>query len=269
MNMVLDPIYSHEATGQGEPTLVFVHGFACAREDWTAQINHFKGRYRCVGVDLPGHGGSPVSEGTSNADLAAGLNLLRKRLEIGKVVLIGHSLGVRVVIDAYLQAPENVLGLVFVDGRFYDGDPIEVEKRTTALVDEPGYEGFVQRNFGGMFTPESSPELKERIIERALKLDPRFAREVVLESILWDSTQGRDSLKRIAVPVLQLQATNVDVDRQLISLQPGMRTGYMDLVEELVANSSVIVVPGVGHFAMIEAADAVNREIDEFLNDVV
>ena len=45
-------------TGSQDPTLLFVHGFACAHDDWDAQVNALSPRYRCVALDLPGHGAS-------------------------------------------------------------------------------------------------------------------------------------------------------------------------------------------------------------------
>ena len=49
----------HVVTGAGDPPIVFVHGFACAHEDWDAQVAHLSPRHRTVAVDLRGHGASP------------------------------------------------------------------------------------------------------------------------------------------------------------------------------------------------------------------
>ena len=46
--------------GQGAPTFVFVHGFGCAREDWSAQVAAFSGSHNCMSLDLPGFGDSPA-----------------------------------------------------------------------------------------------------------------------------------------------------------------------------------------------------------------
>ena len=43
-------------TGAQDPTLIFVHGFACSLEDWDAQVNALSSQFRCVALDLPGHG---------------------------------------------------------------------------------------------------------------------------------------------------------------------------------------------------------------------
>jgi len=65
--------------------------------------------------------------------------------------------------------------------------------------------------------------------------------------------------------VLHLQSSDIDASRRMISLKHGMRTKFMDLVDELVPRATVRVVPDAGHFAMLDAPATVNAEIDDFL----
>src|SRR5277367_1763333 len=107
----------HVVTGSGQPSVVFVHGFACAHGDWDAQVAHLSPRFRTVAVDLRGHG---ASDGTAaecsieryGADVAE----VTRALALPASVLIGHSMGCRVVIEAALQAPERTKGVILVDG---------------------------------------------------------------------------------------------------------------------------------------------------------
>src|SRR3712207_3770697 len=95
----------------------FVHGFACAHGHWDAQVAHLAPRHRTVAVDLRGHGDSPGSADECSierygADVAA----LLHALDSPPAVLVGHSMGCRVVIEAALQAPSRTAGVVLVDG---------------------------------------------------------------------------------------------------------------------------------------------------------
>lgn len=256
-----------DSAGAGCPTLIFVHGFACSREDWQAQMAHFSATHRCVAVDLPGHGETPLAGRSTMADLVRAVNEVRVQATQGPVVLIGHSLGVRIVVEACLASPQGVAGLVLVDGRFYDGDPGEIARRTAALVDGPGFDEFARVSFSGMFTERVDPAVRDRIVQRARRLDPVFGRSLLIESILWDSTRGREALRRTAVPVLHLQSSDIDADRRMVSLKPGMRTTFMNLVAELVPRARVQVVPDAGHFAMLDAPGVVNAEIARFLQE--
>src|SRR6516165_12788260 len=60
--------------GTDEPTLIFVHGFACTLEDWDAQVRGLSPRFRCAALDLPGHGGSAMPSTVSIATMAEAVN---------------------------------------------------------------------------------------------------------------------------------------------------------------------------------------------------
>jgi pimeloyl-ACP methyl ester carboxylesterase len=255
-----------QVTGTGDPTIIFVHGFCCVLADWDAQVARLSPRFKCVALDLPGHGDSPLVQSHSMLSLAEAVNQVKDRVGAERVVLVGHSLGTRVINEAYLLSPQKVIGLVFVDGRFYDGQPNEVAERMKALVDGPGFRAFIERAFTGMFTESSSPELRARTTQRAMRMDAEFGRKIFLESALWDASQGAQKISSISVPVLLLQSSDVDVDRRLISMRPGMRTRYMDVVSERVAEADVKIVAGVGHFTALEAPEVVSHEIEGFID---
>src|SRR3954469_4279522 len=132
--------------GAGAPPLVFVHGFCCSHEDWLLQIDEFKSRFEVVACDLRGHGLTPgrpheCSIEHYGGDVAALLSLLN----LEKSVLIGHSMGCRVVLEAARLAPERVAGLVLIDGsRSGTGDPDAAEHAARALIEKSGYAAFAE-----------------------------------------------------------------------------------------------------------------------------
>ena len=110
-------VLDHTREGRGRPTIVFVHGFGCARSDWRAQVAHLRDRFETVAVDLGGHGTTPGSEAheiidTHGRDVAE----LLAELAIARAVLVGHSMGCRIVMHAMSEAPDRVAGLILVDG---------------------------------------------------------------------------------------------------------------------------------------------------------
>ncbi len=258
-----------QTTGSGEPVIIFVHGFGCALSDWDAQVAHLSSRFRCIALDLPGHGSSPLPQAQAMSALTDAVNQVKAQAGTAPVILVGHSLGTRLITDAYLQAPDRVIGLVFVDGRYYKGAPDAMVQRMAALVDGPdGFRGFMQRSFTGMFTDRGDPDLRGRVTQRAMTMNPQFGRAILLESVLWDASRGLQKIRDIAVPVLLLQSSDIDSDRRLISMRPGMRTRYMDVVAESVADADVKIVAGVGHFASLEAPGVVSHEIEAFVDRV-
>jgi len=95
--------------GRGETTVLLVHGLGCDSDDWAWQLDPLRERYRVVAVDLRGHGRSSVpSSGYTPPDVAADLAVLLNRLEIGPVVVVGHSLGGVVATALAVEHPHRV-----------------------------------------------------------------------------------------------------------------------------------------------------------------
>jgi pimeloyl-ACP methyl ester carboxylesterase len=101
-----------DVTGPADaPPIVFVHGALMGRSVWRPQIDALSDRYRCVTVDLPGHGTQrdisfdldEAAEGVVAAiDAAAG----------GRTILVGLSLGGYVAMTVASRYPERIRGLV-------------------------------------------------------------------------------------------------------------------------------------------------------------
>lgn len=92
--------------GDGDTTLLFVHGLATFARSWMLNIQELKQRYRCVAVDLPGNG---YSEG---GDYPYGMNFFAgcvydfaRKMGLQNVVPIGHSMGGQVVLTLLINEP--------------------------------------------------------------------------------------------------------------------------------------------------------------------
>src|SRR5882757_3222541 len=105
------------SVGQGEHTLVFVHGWACHLGFWGEQVAALADKARLIFVDLPGHGQSDKPETNYTMDFFAEAVLaVMHDAKVEKAALIGHSMGGAVICRVYQQAPEKVTALVSVDG---------------------------------------------------------------------------------------------------------------------------------------------------------
>src|SRR3954467_8489799 len=250
--------------GTDDPTLIFVHGFACSLEDWEAQFRELSPKFRCVVLDLPGHGHSAKPETISIENMGTAVNRVKDRIAARSTILVGHSMGGRVITDAFQQSGANVSGPVFVDGSILGFDLESTMKSTKTAIDRAGMDAFTHQFFSDMFLESGDPELRERVIARAQGLNARFREDLFLDLVRWDATKLRETLRRISVRALVLQSTYVNSDLKRVSLPLGMTTPWMDAVGSLVQKSGARVIPNAGHMTMIEAAQAVNEAIQEF-----
>jgi pimeloyl-ACP methyl ester carboxylesterase len=252
-----------QCRGHGSPTLICVHGGGCDHRDWQAQVDALSTLFRVVTFDLPGHGEAERPDTATIAHLARVTADVKDRHGNGHVVLIGHSLGCRVVLECYRRSRSDIDALVFVDGSYFGDDDADIQA-IGERMSELGMPSFLKALFEEMFPQDSNEALRERLIARGRQWDPAFGRNLILDMVRWDRNDAEQVLAEVGVPVLLLQSTGVDESFRRISLEDGMTTPWTDLVQGKVAGAELQVVPGVGHFLQIEAADAVNRHISEF-----
>ena len=101
--------------GHGPPA-VFVHGLDDDARLWEPVVDLLDGDFRCVSVDLPGHGGSPTTTDPAAYEreaVLASLDLVLADLD-GPAVLIGHSLGGYLGLAHAITRPGVLGGLVLV-----------------------------------------------------------------------------------------------------------------------------------------------------------
>jgi pimeloyl-ACP methyl ester carboxylesterase len=254
----------HIQMGAGAQPLVFVHGFCCDHTDWAAQMACFAPRYRCIAVDLPGHGASPgVPRAATIERFGASIADVLAARELRGAVLCGHSLGCRVVVEAALQAPERVKALILVDGSQFAP---EMGQALRDLFARP--EGFATVTgdwFRDMFTARSDPAVVAAALARAGRMDRALGERLLLDLQRYDVTRLGASLASLRIPVLALQSTWTNARRERASLREGQGSPYLDMLRAGVPELAVEIVPDCGHFPQIDAPSATNAAIGRFL----
>lgn len=254
----------YERTGAGAPPIVFVHGFACAHEDWAPQVNAFGGRHQVITCDLRGHGRSPGEPGSCDiehygADVAA----LLRALGLSGALLVGHSLGTRVVLQACLDAPDRVAGLVLVDGSFQAPAGERSAEDVRRDIASAGYAAFASALFEQMFFAPGAAA--DRIRARAVRLPEAIGAALFPRMVAWDARHMAAALGRVGVPLLAIQSTMITAERRRVPLAAGATTPFLELIRSRAPQATIEVVPGVGHFTMLEAPAAVNRLLAGFV----
>lgn len=101
--------------GQGDTTLVLVHGFGEHLLGWRWVLDPLARHYRVLAVDLPGFGASAKPDTTYTLAVMAGwLQGLLDQETSGPLVLVGHSMGGAIVVEAVLQRPGRVAAVVLL-----------------------------------------------------------------------------------------------------------------------------------------------------------
>ena len=261
------PLIQHTRTGRGALPIVFVHGFACGRSDWDHQVAHFSPSHETVAVDLGGHGTSPGGPEhtrieTHGADVAA----LLESLNLAPAILVGHSMGCRVVLEAAARAPARTRALILVDGsRLGDAGSKAYEIRAKAIA-ETGYAKFALPMFAQMFSPAYDTAKAQAIVDRAAARPPEIAGPLLGDIGRYDSENMDRILDAVRVPLLAIQTTMTRPDGKRVALALGETTAYLDLLRGKVKGARIEIIPGTGHFPQLERVAETNAMISSFIN---
>lgn len=106
-------LINYNIQGEGSPIL-FLHGWGMSSRVWKYQIEHFSKKYKTVTVDFRGHGSSDSSVDYTFEALARDVKELVERLSLGRVSIVGWSMGGYAAMEVADKYPEIVSTLVFV-----------------------------------------------------------------------------------------------------------------------------------------------------------
>jgi pimeloyl-ACP methyl ester carboxylesterase len=245
------PIH-YEAHGAGIPALVFVHGWSCDRSYWEKQLGHFARHYQVVAVDLAGHGESGLNRQAwtmpaFGADVAAVL----EKLGLEQVVLIGHSMGGPVIIEAARRMPDRVIGLVGVDTYRNIEETWTPEQINEILAPfRSNFAEATQKFVRGMFTPESDHALVERIVADMSAAPP----EVGIGAM--GGNRRNASNLAAALPAIKAPIVAINSDYRPNDIEAAQRHGI-----------KMVFMSGVGHFVMLEDAETFNSLLEEAVKE--
>jgi pimeloyl-ACP methyl ester carboxylesterase len=243
--------------GMSDTTLLFSHGWAINKGYWTDQTAYFSKRYRVVAIDLPGFGASGTNRDKwGTAEYAADIDSVIKQLDLKKVVLIGHSMSGDIVLQAAINNPDKVIGIVGVDNFKGVGEPEDPQARKgwdAAIAKmRKDYKKVSADWFNKqLFSKTTSTDIKKRILNDVTHTDANIAVAALVGS------DHFDELAKLKQSKQKLYLINSDVTPT--------NTKYLD-AEKLLYQ--VFYTKGTGHFAMVESPKEFNGYLDKVLLDI-
>jgi pimeloyl-ACP methyl ester carboxylesterase len=263
------------------PAVILSNGICCTDTYWTyLQPLLVEAGYRVVFFDYRGHNRSGRPGNPNEVGLPSHARDLWAAAEhhgVKEAVLVGHSMGVQTIFEAYRQHPDRVKGLVALAGPFeYPLDNIYMTPVGAILLAGLGLTlrraptpvrlvwEFMGRDnrfalnasrMLGVIGKHADKDLEGEYFDTLASLDPlllvKFFEGMQIHS-------ARDVLPTCDVPVLQIAGsrdmlTPMPLQREMASLLPNVR---------------LEVLHGVTHTLPIDEPETVNKMTIDFIREV-
>lgn len=270
------------AVGHG-PLIACCNGVGVSTFFWKYVIEHFRDRYTVLVWDYRGHGRSDLKVDPGSVDLSVSrhaddLLLVMDAVRGGEepAIVLGHSMGCQVALEAWRRHPERVRGLVLLQGTAgnvldtFFGSPRSPQLigalRRLALAGGRATNAFMR--------PLLEAPLAELIGLKARMMDPYYTRREDLRNYLdhlakmdlrvflacvWEAQHHScwEDLPRVDVPTLVIAAdgdtfTPVACGRRIATLIPG---------------AELLVLGGATHAALVEQPLTINHRLERFFRE--
>lgn len=222
---------AHGVSGQGETTLLFVHGWLCDHKTWQAQIDYFPTDYKVVWLDLAGHGRSGANRRNfTMSAFAQDVKSVVDKTGGEKLILVGHSMGGPIAIETAKLLGERVTGIVGVEA-FYTPLAAVPEEAKLAFIEtlKKDYPKALAGTVKSMFAENADQDLIDSIYKDMLDNDYEVGVSSLYECIKWNSQKEPLELKRFSSKLYNINGAPKGNEKKL--------------------HESVVLIPGAGHFA--------------------
>lgn len=243
--------------GSGEPALVLIHGWSCDSNYWREQVPELRRKYTVVTVDLAGHGGtdggrSDWSMARFGQDVATALSAVPNQ----KLILVGHSMGGPVAIEATRLMKNRVIGIIGVDTFKTIGTPAPSKAQVDAIIkpfdaDFIGHtRALVTEHF---FAKGADPGLITKIAYDMSLSSPKIAIPSLRATLEYDYT---DPLKDVSVPIV---AINSDLGEPMNEVR----------IRKALPKFHAVTLAGDGHFLMMEDPRRFNPALESEIQQIL
>lgn len=233
-----------EASGEGPPQVLALHGWARRGSDFAASLQGFS----FIALDLPGFGATPAPTVASGAaGYARAIEVVLSEFP-GRVVLVGHSFGGRVAVHLAATRPDRIKGLILTG--------VPLLRRQDRRKVTPMYRMARWAARLGLI-PDST---MERMRRRYGSADYRAAEGVMRQILVTAVNESyEEQLAQLSLPVeLLWGADDTEVPVAVAERAAALLTAAGSEVK-------LVVEPGVGHLLPVAAPALLHRAVAEMI----
>ena len=234
--------------GAGGIPVVFVHAFAGNTTHWAGTLAHLRTTRRAIAFDLRGHGQTPApawSGGYAVDSLASDIDAVVGQLGLGRIVLVGHSMGGAAAAAYAGMHPERLAGLVLVGAP--GPSPPAIGQKIVAQI-EANYDSTMGA-YWELLLKGGTPETQARIREERASLGREPSIEISRAIFAYDP---RSAIRAFPGPILLIDTPEGDNPMSIHRLAPKLERKVMT----------------TSHWPMLDKPEEFDAILDAFLAEV-
>jgi len=255
------------------PTAVFIHGAQNDHSVWILQTRYFAHHgFSVLAVDLPGHGRSHGAPLTTVEALSDWLLALLDAAGVSKAVLIGHSMGSLIALEAASRAPAHITisGIALVGSAY----PMQVSEAlldaanhdqpvAIAMVNKWSHSSFVQKPSSpgpGFYVLGGS----QRLMERMAQLDQRNeAKTANSDTVFHTDFAACNTYRNGDAAAREIRCPTLFLLGKRDAMTPPKAAGNLS---KAIPQAQVVLIDS-GHALMAEQPDAVLDQLFRFATE--
>lgn len=252
----------YEERGAGEPVL-FLHGLTWDHTLWAAQIAALESEFRCIAVDLIGHGRTPdLPRDYSLWDESEYVAAFLESLGVPSAHVVGLSMGGMIAMRLALRHPEKVRSLALLDT---DAGPEEPSRAATyhQLADavvSAGWESVADQVAAILFgAPYLAVARHRQEVIAKLAANPR-------ESIARRALRAVTERDDLASLLGQIRVPTVVIVGELDAATPPERA---ERLAAAIPGAQLVRIPEAGHHTPLERPGEVTEALRQHLSRAV
>jgi pimeloyl-ACP methyl ester carboxylesterase len=229
---------------------LLIHGAGASSAIWMMVMARLGRVGRALAIDLPGHGPSPAFERNPRPtliDYRDATGELAAQTTLGPAVLVGHSMGALIAIEAALAWPDKVVALVLCGA----APRLPVSRALLAtLENEQAYAHFPAWLAERALSPAAKPALKRAFLAAGVAA-PRAVTQADFAAI--DGADLGPRLEHVRCPIIWLDGADDGIVRMTGDVEHAGIVGEQSVETHAARPGEVRVLAGVGHLTPIEA----------------
>jgi pimeloyl-ACP methyl ester carboxylesterase len=266
-----NPIAVYDSGPSNKPVLFFIHGLAINSLVWKYLIESLQNDFRCIAIDLPGHGESWKYRGTfSMSFYAQTVRAAIEKMGLKNITIIGHSMGGQIAILLSLQIAPLIEKLILTCSagieKFTADDANKINQGAAYIYREPIPVSQIMQMYQPHLTGQAA-RVAELAADHIRQQEAHFSlfSETVIKSVQGMLNEPVHALlSHLHQPTLVLYGTQ----DQLI---PNRWVHPMMNMQQIVAeakkqirNATIELIEGAGHYLPLERVDLAADKIKEF-----